>query len=83
MMPKLDGYTACDVFRQVHPDLPIVMLSAKDRTDDIQEAFDWGADFYLTKPFEADELLAVVRRLLDEKQVGAENSGNGDEWGSS
>jgi DNA-binding response OmpR family regulator len=67
MMPQLDGYSACDVFRQVHPELPIVMLSAKDRTEDIQEAVDWGADFYLTKPFDPDELLAVVERLLAEK----------------
>ena len=71
MMPKFDGYTACDVFRQVHPKLPIVMLSAKSRTDDIQEAVDWGADFYLTKPFDPDELLEVVRRLLDEKRTSA------------
>lgn len=70
MMPQLDGYSACDVFRQVHPNLPIVMLSAKDRTEDIQEAVDWGADFYLTKPFDPDELLSVVERLLAEKPVG-------------
>lgn len=69
MMPKLDGYTACDVFRKVHPELPIVMLSAKDRTDDIKEAVDWGADHYLTKPFDPDELLGVVKRLLKEKGV--------------
>ncbi len=76
MMPKLDGYTACDVFRKVHPNLPIVMLSAKDRTDDIQEAVDWGADFYLTKPFDPDELLAVVRRLLLEKTAASESEGD-------
>ncbi len=73
MMPKLDGYTACDTFRQVHPGLPIVMLSAKSHTDDIQEAVDWGADFYLTKPFDPDELLDVVQRLLGQKASAVED----------
>ena len=67
MMPKLDGYTACDTLRKVHPDLPIVMLSAKDQADDIKEAWDWGADYYLTKPFDPQELLDVIRRLLKGK----------------
>jgi DNA-binding response OmpR family regulator len=64
MMPKLDGYTACDTLRKVHPNLPIVMLSAKDRAEDVKEAWDWGADHYLTKPFEPQELLEVIARLL-------------------
>ena len=65
MMPMLDGYTACDTLRKVHPDLPIVMLSAKDRAEDIKEAWDWGADHYLTKPFDPQELLDVIHRLLE------------------
>lgn len=64
MMPKLDGYTACDTLRKVHPELPIVMLSAKDRDEDRREAADWGATDYLTKPFDGHELVRVVRRLL-------------------
>lgn len=64
MMPKLDGYTACDTLRKVHPEMPIVMLSAKDRAEDVKEAWDWGASHYLTKPFEPAELVAVVKRLL-------------------
>jgi len=64
MMPKLDGYTACDTLRKVHPDLPIVMLSAKDQAEDIKEAWDWGANYYLTKPFDPQELLDVIRQLL-------------------
>lgn len=68
MMPKLDGYTACDTLRKVHPELPIVMLSAKDRDEDVREAWDWGADHYLTKPFDVEELLRVVRSLLAQRQ---------------
>ena len=64
MMPKLDGYTACDTLRKVHPELPIVMLSAKDRVEDVKEAWDWGASHYLTKPFDPQELVDVIRRLL-------------------
>lgn len=64
MMPMLDGYTACDTLRKVHPELPIVMLSAKDRAEDVREAWDWGASHYLTKPFEPQELLDIIRRLL-------------------
>ena len=68
MMPKLDGYTACDTLRKVHPELPIVMLSAKDQAADVREAWDWGASHYLTKPFDPQELLSVIRRLLEEKK---------------
>lgn len=64
MMPKLDGYTACDTLRKVHPELPILMLSAKDQASDIKEAWDWGASYYITKPFEHQELLDAVARLL-------------------
>jgi len=65
MMPKLDGYTACDTLRKVHPNLPIVMLSAKDRSDDVKEAWDWGADHYLTKPFDRQDLEEAIHKLLN------------------
>lgn len=64
MMPKLDG---CQVARQVrarHCGTPILMLTAKDRLEDRVEGLNAGADYYLTKPFDARELLACINALL-------------------
>ena len=64
MMPKFDGTTACHALRELRPDLPVVIVSAKDAPADILEGLDWGATRYVTKPFDPEELLATVRELL-------------------
>jgi len=64
MMPKFDGTTACHALRELRPDLPVVIVSAKDAPADIMEGLDWGATRYVTKPFDPEELLATVRELL-------------------
>jgi len=64
MMPKFDGTTACHALRELRPDLPIVIVSAKDTPKDILEGFDWGATRYITKPFDHEELLHTIRALL-------------------
>jgi two-component system response regulator MprA len=64
MMPNVDGLTVCRVLRAERNRLPILMLTARTETADRVAGLDAGADDYLAKPFELDELLARVRALL-------------------
>ncbi|WP_327004771.1 response regulator transcription factor [Dactylosporangium sp. NBC_01737] len=64
MLPGLDGVGVCRRLRATDRDLPVLMLTARDATADRVEGLDAGADDYLVKPFEYDELLARVRALL-------------------
>ena len=63
MMPGIDGVSVCQEVRKVRdaPYIYIVMLTAKDRKEDIAEALDAGADDFLTKPYDALELRARLR----------------------
>ncbi len=63
-MPIVDGLTVCKVLRADGNDVPILMLTARTETRDRVAGLDAGADDYLPKPFELDELLARLRALL-------------------
>ncbi|MGZ4036101.1 MAG: response regulator transcription factor [Bacteroidia bacterium] len=69
MLPKKDGYTVAKQIRQLNSKIPILFLSAKSLKEDKVKGFDIGADDYITKPFEEEELLcrikAVIRRTGD------------------
>ena len=77
MMPRLDGLTACRRLRASGNPLPVLMLTARDAVGDRVSGLDAGADDYLVKPFELDELLARVRALLRRGGPYA-RSGGGD-----
>lgn len=64
MLPGIDGIEVCTRLRQSGHMEPIVILSAKDRTEDAVAGLDAGADDYMTKPFDLDMLLAKVRGVL-------------------
>ncbi|MFN8577845.1 MAG: response regulator transcription factor [Candidatus Sericytochromatia bacterium] len=66
MMPKLDGYTVCNQLRgnAETKETPIIMLTAKNALEDKVQGFDSGADDYLTKPFEPQELMVRLKALL-------------------
>jgi len=64
MMPNVDGLTVCRVIRAERNRLPILMLTARTETQDRVAGLDAGADDYLAKPFDLEELLARVRALL-------------------
>ena len=64
MLPGVDGLEVCRRLRQVNAQLPILLLTARDRVPDRVAGLDAGADDYLVKPFAFDELLARVRALL-------------------
>ena len=64
MMPNIDGLTVCRVLRAERNRLPVLMLTARTETADRVAGLDAGADDYLAKPFDLDELLARLRALL-------------------
>ncbi len=63
MLPQIMGLELCQRLRAQQNPLPVLMLTAKDRTTDKVTALDAGADDYLVKPFEMEELLARLRAL--------------------
>jgi two-component system, OmpR family, response regulator len=63
MMPRLDGWELCRAIKSQW-DIPVLMLSAKGQTENKVRGLDIGADDYLAKPFDTDELRARVRALL-------------------
>lgn len=63
-MPKMNGLELCGLLRKEQSAVPILMLTARDATSDKILGLDAGADDYLVKPFEVDELLARMRSLL-------------------
>ena len=62
-LPRLDGMEVCRRIR-AESDVPILMLTARTETEDRVKGLDTGADDYLPKPFEREELLARIRALL-------------------
>jgi len=63
-LPTLDGVTVCKKLREEKISTPILMLTARDTTDDKIKGLDSGADDYLVKPFKFEELLARIRALI-------------------
>jgi two-component system, OmpR family, response regulator MprA len=67
MLPGMDGLEVCRRIRASGP-VPILMLTAKDMIQDRVQGLDAGADDYMVKPFELDELMARIRALLRRTQ---------------
>jgi len=64
MLPDIDGFEVCRRLRRSHTNVPILMLTARGAVADKVVGLDCGADDYLTKPFDFEELLARVRARL-------------------
>ena len=64
MLPGMNGFQVAQKLRQGGIVVPVLMLTAKSGLTDRIHGLDCGADYYLTKPFEAEELLACIRTLL-------------------
>ena len=63
MMPEMDGWELCREIRKFS-DVPIIMLTAREQQEDIIKGLNLGADDYITKPFNEEELLARMAALL-------------------
>lgn len=64
MMPKMNGFDVCKNIRASKPEVPILMLTAKGTITDKTQGFDSGADDYIVKPFDIQEVLLRVRALV-------------------
>ncbi len=73
-LPDVDGFTLCRWMRQLHRDLPIVIVTARDSEIDIVVGLDAGANDYVTKPFSMNVLLARVRAHLRANEPDAINA---------
>ena len=67
MLPKINGYEICSEVRREKRDVPVIMLSARDRETDVVRGLNLGADDYVTKPFSIKELLARAQALTRRK----------------
>ncbi len=70
-MPMVDGLTVCRVLRAEDNRVPVLMLTARTETSDRVAGLDAGADDYLAKPYDLDELLARLRALLRRSGYGS------------
>ena len=74
-LPDIDGLEVCRLLRREGNRVPVLMLTARDAVSDRIDGLDAGADDYLVKPFDIDELKARIRALL--RRAGADGDGQG------
>ena len=72
MMPKMNGFEVCRNIRQAKLAIPVLLLTAKGTIEDKTTGFDCGADDYLVKPFDIQEVLLRIRVLLRRNSVNIE-----------
>jgi DNA-binding response OmpR family regulator len=70
MLPGMSGYAVCEKLREAGKTLPVLMLTARTLAEDRKRGFDVGADQYMMKPFDLDELLSRVKNLLARHGAG-------------
>ena len=73
MMPKMNGFDVCKNIRVHKPDVPVLLLTAKGTISDKTDGFNSGADDYIVKPFDIQEVLLRVRVLLRRNSFSNDN----------
>ena len=68
MMPKIDGFTLAEKIVDNYPEIPLVFLTARNQNEDKIKGFKLGADDYIVKPFEADELVLRLTNIIKRTQ---------------
>ena len=70
MLPKINGYKISRLlkFDELYKDIPIIMLTARTQQTDIELGQETGADEYVTKPFDMDMLVALVKKYLNKEE---------------
>lgn len=69
-LPDVKGESLCRQINEMYPHIPVIILTAKDNTQNIVEGFNLGAEDYITKPFDNEELLARIKARLKNNQTG-------------
>lgn len=72
MMPRKDGFTLAKEIREKDMEMPIIFLTARTMKDDVLQGFKIGADDYITKPFNSEELLYRIQAVLKRSQQKAD-----------
>ena len=82
MMPKMDGLEVLQHVKERHPDIEVIMMTGLSEIQTAVKAMKLGAFDYLSKPFDPDELILVVNRALERRQLLQENRNLKSEVGS-
>ena len=64
MLPEVNGIEVCAYARKNYPHLPIIVISSKSQEKEIETALNEGANDYITKPFDVDYLLKIIKKYL-------------------
>lgn len=72
MMPKIDGYQLTKIVRKDYPDMPILMITAKETLDDKRKGFLLGVDDYMTKPVIYEEMIMRIKALLRRAKISTD-----------
>jgi DNA-binding response OmpR family regulator len=70
-LPDIKGEVVCERIKKMYPKLPVIMVTAKEEKKDKLSGFSMGADDYVTKPFDSDELLARIQARLRSPEATA------------
>ncbi len=65
MLPNIDGFTIAENIRKLNPNVPLIFLTAKTLKQDILKGYGFGADDYITKPFDSEVLLCKINAILN------------------
>jgi DNA-binding response OmpR family regulator len=74
MLPKLDGFRLAEKVKTISPNVPIVFLTARGMKEDKLKGYSIGADDYITKPFDEDELLCKIRAIVNRAEMPGQSN---------
>lgn len=76
MLPKLDGFNLAKSVKALNPNIPVIFLTARSMKADKLKGYDLGADDYITKPFDEDELLCRIKAVMNRTDLADTTSSN-------
>ncbi len=80
MMPKKDGFELAGEIREIDQNIPIIFLTAKSMKEDVIQGFKIGADDYISKPFNSEELLYRIQAILKRQGIAAKKEDARDDY---
>ncbi len=75
MLPKLDGFNLAKSVKAINPGIPVIFLTARSMKTDKLKGYDLGADDYITKPFDEDELLCRIKAVMNRTDLAEASCG--------